>query len=93
MIQPIFYNHLFTINGKCISHGSSEWIANGIFRVSGIVNTDRAFCSKNSLQTKHGLIVSDLLFNQIKSVLNTKVFIKKCFRLFSIVKFTRTVLH
>ena len=56
-----------------ISHGFSEWITNGILRVSDIVNTDCSFCSKNSLQTKHGLTVSDMQYNQIINVLNSKL--------------------
>ena len=73
MSQPIFYNDFFTINGKYMLHGFSDWITNGILRGSDIVNTDGSFCSKNSLQTKHGLTVSDMQYNQIISVLNSKL--------------------
>ena len=94
MSQLIFYNNLFTINGKYISHGFLEWITSGILRVSDIINKDGSICSKNSLQTKHGLTVSDMQYNQIISVLNSKlVFAKKCFRFVGIDKSTRTVLY
>ena len=73
MSQPIIYNDLFAINSKYISSVFPEWIAKGILRVSDIVNPDGSFCSKNNLQTKHGLIVSDIQYNQVISVLNSKL--------------------
>ena len=42
-------------------------------RVSDIINTYGSFCGENSRQTKHGLIVSDMHFNQIINVPNSKL--------------------
>ena len=72
--ENIFDNPLFLIYNKMLCAKGINWNDVGIIKVSDIWSYNRrTFLSKAELEITHGITISDLMYNEIVSILSYQV--------------------